>query len=266
MRLEDKEAHHKQGMALILSDPDYDYGLSEAEKKEESSSNTTGVAPSPKPFELAYFSRLPETKDEANIIQQILSERMHIGVNSYQAEKAVEAVLYAAESPIIMHLATHGYFIGKDEFKQQNTSDSNQMLFKDYPMLRSGIALAGINLSLKEGKDEGIVSAEEVMGLKLIGTDLVVLSACETGVGDVQSGEGVFGLKRAFILSGAKAVILSLWSVPSKETKELMTKFYSLMADGKSKANALMQAKLEMKEKKPNPFYWGAFILVGNPD
>jgi CHAT domain-containing protein len=82
----------------------------------------------------------------------------------------------------------------------------------------------------------------------------------------VQSGEGVFGLKRAFILSGAKAVILSLWSVPSKETMDLMTRFYGLMADGKSKAEALMQAKLEMKKKKPNPFFWGAFILVGSPD
>jgi CHAT domain-containing protein len=267
VRLEDREEPHKRGMALILSDPDYDFGLSEAQRKESGSSKTAGAASSPKPFELAYFSRLPDTKDEANTIRQILSERMHIGVNSYQNDKAVEAVLHAAESPIIMHLATHGYFIGKEEFQSKpNAPESSQMLFKDYPMLRSGIALAGINLSLKEGKDEGIMSAEKVMGLKLIGTDLVVLSACETGVGDVQSGEGVFGLKRAFILSGAKAVILSLWSVPSRETMDLMTRFYSLMADGKSKAKALMQAKLELKAKKPNPFYWGAFVLVGNPD
>jgi CHAT domain-containing protein len=140
------------------------------------------------------------------------------------------------------------------------------MLLKDSPMFRSGLAFTGINLSLKEGTDEGIMSAEKVMGLKLMGTDLVVLSACETGVGDVQSGEGVFGLKRAFILSGAKTVILSLWSVPSVETMELMTRFYSLMADGKSKAEALRQAKLELIKKRPSPFYWGAFILVGNPD
>jgi len=124
-------------------------------------------------------------------------------------------------------------------------------------MLRSGLALTGVNLSmLREGKDEGIMSAAKVMGLRLTGTDLVVLSACETGLGDVQSGEGVFGLKRAFILSGAKAVILSLWSVPSKETMELMTMFYSLMADGKSKAEALRQAKLALMKTKANPFFW----------
>jgi CHAT domain-containing protein len=248
VRLEGREPHQEQGMvALILADPDYDLGLSAQEKQ----------ASPPKPNELTSFSRLPDTKKEADTIQQILTDRMRVSVKNYQDEKAIEGVLNAAESPRIMHLATHGYFIQKDEAKQ--------MLLKDNPMLRSGIALAGINLSLKEGKDEGIMSAEKVMGLRLMGTDLVVLSACETGVGDVQSGEGVFGLKRAFILSGAKAVILSLWSVPSEETMELMIRFYGLMADGKSKAEALRQAKLEMMKKKPNPFYWGAFILVGNP-
>jgi CHAT domain-containing protein len=78
-------------------------------------------------------------------------------------------------------------------------------------------------------------------------------------------GEGVFGLKRAFILSGAKSVVLSLWSVPSTETMELMTRFYELMAEGKAKSEALKQSKLELMKKRPNPFYWAAFILVGNP-
>ena len=88
------------------------------------------------------------------------------------------------------------------------------------PMLRSGIVLAGANTSLREGRDDGVVSAEKILGLRLKGTELVVLSACETGVGEVKGGEGVFGLKRAFILSGAKTVVMSLWSVPSKETTE----------------------------------------------
>jgi CHAT domain-containing protein len=134
------------------------------------------------------------------------------------------------------------------------------------PMLRSGIVLAGVNASLKEGRDDGVVSAEKILGLRLKGTDLVVLSACETGVGDVKSGEGVFGLKRSFILSGAKTVVMSLWSIPSKETTELMTDFYTLMAKGKSKAEALREARLNLMKKNPNPFYWGAFIMVGNPN
>jgi CHAT domain-containing protein len=192
---------------------------------------------------------------------------MRIPVKNYQGAHAVESVLNTADSPKILHLATHGYFLGKEEAQQNAAAvDTTQMLLNDNPMLRSGIALAGINLSLREGKDNGIMSAEKVMGLRLLGTDLVVLSACETGVGEVQNGEGVFGLKRAFILSGARAVILSLWSVPSRETMTLMNRFYTLMAEGKSKAEALRQAKMEMMEKKPNPFYWGAFILVGKPE
>lgn len=132
-------------------------------------------------------------------------------------------------------------------------------------MFRSGLVLAGANLSLREGKDEGVVSAQKVMGLRLLGTDLVVLSACETGVGDVRSGEGVFGLKRAFILSGARTVILSLWSVPSQETQALMTGFYTRMAEGKSKAEALRETKLELMKDRGNPFFWAAFVLIGGP-
>ncbi len=123
-----------------------------------------------------------------------------------------------------------------------------------------------MNASLKEGKDDGMVSAEKILGLRLKGTDLVVLSACETGVGDVQNGEGVFGLRRSFILSGAKTVVMSLWSVPSRETTELMTKFYTFMAQGKSKAEALRQAKINIMKKRQNPFFWGAFVVVGKPE
>ena len=134
------------------------------------------------------------------------------------------------------------------------------------PMLRSGLVFAGVNKSIKEGRDDGILTAEKILGLRLKGTELVVLSACKTGTGNVSTGEGVFGLKRAFILSGAKTVVISLWSVPAKETTELMTDFYQLMEQGKSKAEALKQAKLNMKAKKDNPFYWGAFVMVGNPE
>ncbi|MEI8356416.1 MAG: CHAT domain-containing protein, partial [Deltaproteobacteria bacterium] len=268
-RFEPGERGRKQGLtALILADPDYDFGLSTQEKMAEAGGAAISGegAASPKTNMMASFARLPDTKKEADTIQGILTSRMSIAVNNYQDKKAVEAVLTTAESPIILHLATHGYFIGKEEIgRNTEGADAGQMLLRDNPMLRSGIALAGINLSLNEGRDEGIITAEKVMGLRLMGTELVVLSACETGLGDVRNGEGVFGLKRAFILSGAKAVVLSLWSVPSEETMGLMTRFYELMADGKTKSDALKQSKLELMKKKPNPFYWGAFILVGNP-
>jgi CHAT domain-containing protein/tetratricopeptide (TPR) repeat protein len=269
-RFEEKGVWQGKGMnAIILADPDYDFGLGGPGMPAVSitGSGKSDYKTPPKVYELTPFSRLPDTKTEANEIQKILTQKMRIPVKNYQGAHAVESVLNTADSPKILHLATHGYFLGKEEAQQNAAAvDTTQMLLNDNPMLRSGIALAGINLSLREGKDNGIMSAEKVMGLRLLGTDLVVLSACETGVGEVQNGEGVFGLKRAFILSGARAVILSLWSVPSRETMTLMNRFYTLMAEGKSKAEALRQAKMEMMEKKPNPFYWGAFILVGKPE
>ncbi|MDD5435734.1 MAG: CHAT domain-containing protein, partial [Nitrospira sp.] len=103
-------------------------------------------------------------------------------------------------------------------------------------------------------------------GLRLRGTGLVVLSACDTGVGEIKTGEGVFGLKRAFILAGAETLVISLWKVPDKETKDLMVEFYKLMSEGKGKAEALREAKLNIKKDKSHPFYWGAFVSVGNPD
>ncbi|HEY3275686.1 MAG TPA: CHAT domain-containing tetratricopeptide repeat protein, partial [Syntrophorhabdaceae bacterium] len=268
-RLEGKHSPKKQAVAaLILADPDYDLGVTLPNSTTKEGPRTQGAegGAGTSAGGLSSFSRLPDTKGEADTIQKILTEKMNIPVRNYQDRHAIEAVLLAAESPAIVHLATHGYFIGKDEGKDTaNGASPRESPLKDSPMFRSGLALAGINLSLKEGKDEGIMSAEKVMGLRLLGTELVVLSACETGVGDVEKGEGVFGLKRAFILSGAKAVVLSLWSVPSAETMQLMTRFYGLMAEGKPKAEALRQSKLELMRKKANPFYWGAFILVGNP-
>jgi CHAT domain-containing protein len=258
VRFEKGELHPGQRAdALILADPDYDFGLSAQEKAAAAASFTRGSG-------LTSFSRLPDTRVEAGAIEQILTQRMHLAVKVFEDDKATEAVLLAAQSPRVLHLATHGYFLDRDEVTQ-GPDALDQTLLQDDPMFRSGLVLAGVNLSLREGKDEGLLSAQKLMGLRLLGTDLVVLSACETGVGDVLSGEGVFGLKRAFILSGARTVILSLWSVPSEESQQLMTSLYSLMADGKSKAEALREAKLELMKRKPNPFYWAAFILVGSP-
>ena len=264
VRLEAREGPSEKGRtALILADPDYDLGLTREERAAEEGKEGPS---SPGTAGLGAFSRLPDTKKEADTIGEILAGRMRMPVTGYQDDKAVESVLLAARSPGVVHLATHGYFIGKDELPGKGAgSDGKVTTLRESPMFRSGLALAGINRSLREGKDEGMMSADKVMGLRLLGTDLVALSACETGVGDVESGEGVFGLKRAFVLSGARSVILSLWSVPSSETMTLMTGFYRLWAEGKAKAEALREAKLALMKKKANPFYWGAFILVGDP-
>ncbi len=140
------------------------------------------------------------------------------------------------------------------------------------PLLRSGIVLAGVNPAVKAGRSDGIVTAEKILGLKLQGTELVVLSACETGLGDIQVGEGVYGLRRVFLQAGAQSLVMSLWSVPDDETKELMTQLYRNLLSGNMPRNqalrqaALQQMKLvEQRYGTPDPFYWGAFIFLGQP-
>jgi CHAT domain-containing protein len=264
-----------KGEALIIADPDYDMGLEEREKV----AKAMGVAESRMVGSISRdaagfrFERLPDTKIEADAIEKVLMKSQKVNVRNYQDKKALEEVLLSVKEPKILHLSTHGYFLKDEEIRHQqkmglisHEEDKIVDIGIENPMLRSGIVLAGVNASLKEGKDEGMVSADKILGLNLKGTDLVVLSACETGVGDVKRGEGVFGLKRSFILSGAKTVVMSLWSVPSKETAELMTDFYTLMARGRPKADALREARLNLMKKKSNPFYWGAFVMMGNPN
>ena len=137
------------------------------------------------------------------------------------------------------------------------------------PLLRSGIALAGANTwfrgqELPTDAGDGILTAQDVSALDLSGTQLVVLSCCETGLGDVSTNEGVFGLRRAFVIAGAKTLVMTLWKVPDRQTKALMIDFYSRMHDGISCGDALREAQLEMKKKMEDPYYWGAFICQGD--
>jgi CHAT domain-containing protein len=142
------------------------------------------------------------------------------------------------------------------------------------PMLRSGVLLAGAdrvyrNEPAPKDLDDGVLTAYEASTLDLQGTELVVLSACETGLGEQQNGEGVFGLRRGLQEAGADGVMMSMWSVPDQETQELMTKFYGKWLSGMEKHEALRQAQLEERETvrkrygKDLPYYWGAFVLVG---
>ncbi|MBF0345132.1 MAG: CHAT domain-containing protein, partial [Nitrospirae bacterium] len=266
-----------KGSAMIFADPDYDLGLTEKDKtvKEMQIADGKRSGSVSRGLKGMRFNRLPDTKKEADGIEKVLKGRYKINVDRYQDKKALEEALFVAKkaSPKVLHLSTHGYFLPAEKEQQRperwlsaGQLDKLPESKIENPMLRSGVVLAGVNTAIKENRDDGLISAEKVLGMKLKGTDLVVLSACDTGVGDVQSGEGVFGLKRSFILSGAKTVVMSLWSVPSNETTELMVDFYTLMAEGKSKAEALKQAKFNMMKKKENPFFWGAFILVGKTE
>ncbi len=138
------------------------------------------------------------------------------------------------------------------------------------PFLRSGLALAGANRA--EQSMEGLVTAQELMGLDLWGTRLVVLSACDTGVGKIATGEGVLGMRRSFAASGARCMVSSLWSVPDVQTKDLMVHFYREWLSGARVGTALRKAMLSTRDalrkqgKPAHPYFWGAFIAIGNAE
>jgi CHAT domain-containing protein/Tfp pilus assembly protein PilF len=217
---------------------------------------------------------LPGTQREIEAIQETLRARGWDNESAYVGEKALKEVLLKVQHPRVLHIATHGYF-DADAKKGAIAGEDGTPAAAGDPMLRSGLFLAGADRTLKgetipAGLDNGVLTAYEASTLDLQGTELVVLSACDTGLGEVQNGEGVFGLKRALEEAGAESVLMTMWAVPDKETQELMTGFYANWLSGMEKAEALRQAQLAEREiviqryGKDDPSYWGAFVLTGN--
>lgn len=147
-----------------------------------------------------------------------------------------------------------------DEEKQDKKIDFN--IKKLNPLFRSGILLKGAAVSF-ESDDNGILTSYEVINKDMFKTELAVLSACETGLGEIKNGEGVYGLKRAFLAAGAKNVIISLWKVNDDATQKLMSSFYGYLMQNHSIDESLKLAQLELKKEFPKPYFWGAFIKVG---
>ncbi len=207
-------------------------------------------------------TNLPGTKTEIENIGQILSKQ-NLKFTQLLEKEANEENLKMVNNPTVVHIATHGFFIrsGKKEDAETLEEARNRNVLKN-AFMRSGLLLAGCETAGTD-KEDGILTAEEATILNLESTELIVLSACETGLGDVESGEGVFGLQRAFRQAGAKTVVMSLWKVSDKATQELMTEFYREWTNGKKKSDAFRAAQLFLKEKYPSPYYWGAFVMNG---
>jgi len=212
------------------------------------------------------WNNLPGTAEEVRRIGQLFVENK-ISTTTYIQEESSEENLKSLDghSPRILHVATHGFFLPEPDKKLKDKSANNYSLAND-PLLRSGLVLAGGNYvwvgrSPLKGIEDGIVTAYEISRLNLSNTDLVVLSACETGLGDVKGSEGVFGLQRSFKIAGIKNLVVSLWQVPDKETVELMTAFYTYRMSGKSISEAFYLGQSDVRKKYP-PFYWAAFVLV----
>jgi CHAT domain-containing protein/Tfp pilus assembly protein PilF len=208
------------------------------------------------------FNSLSATKEEAVAIKAILPD-----TKIFLGKDATETAVKQLHSPSILHLATHGFFIADVE-REVNQKRSPKVLQIENPLLRSGLALAGANKrnQVHSSNDDGVLTALEVAGLDLRATDLVVLSACETGNGDVKVGDGVYGLRRALVIAGSQSQVLSLWQVDDQATKNLMVKYYKYLKAGKGKHEALRSAQMELLNSQDyqHPRFWAAFIPSGN--
>ena len=215
---------------------------------------------------------LEGTEIEAEQICEYLEERK-IPYRLYSGTEGNEEAFkrLSGASAGVIHLATHGFFLEdlENEYQREIVEQLNGGRGKplENPLLRSGLLLAGANRAwtgedvIKEIED-GILIADEIAQMNLIKTKLVVLSACETGLGEAKTSEGVFGLQRAFKLSGVETLIMSLWTVPDDATAELMTAFYQLWLSGKTKREAFDTSQKQVREKYKEPFHWAGFVMM----
>ncbi len=214
-----------------------------------------------------YFPPLTGTAQEARSIKSVFPEATVL-----TGRQATKEALEQANAPRILHIATHGFFLtdGNEATKAKvlktggmSTRSINANVKIKNPLLRSGLALSGANL--RTGRDNGILTALEASNLNLWGTKLVTLSACDTGVGAIRNGEGVYGLRRAFFLAGTETLVMSLWPVSDYVTRELMTSYYTDLNKGLGRGEALRQTKLAMLKHshRRHPFYWASFIQAG---
>ena len=289
---------------VVVCDPDFDCRVSE-----DVDPPVTTRTPNRSWFRSEHdtnrpFSRLAGTRLEGACVA---SKWANSAVLALSGQNATKAEIARLRSPGVLHFATHGFFVSESESMQIAAADSPSALTAfgratNAAMLRSGLALAGANAWLLSEThdphvDTGLLTAEEVSGLDLTGTELVVLSACDTGVGDIQAGEGVFGLRRAFVLAGAKTVVMSLWKIPDSATALLIDRFYdNLVARAATGSEALREAQTYLRQltvkdirckwqrqlpsdpdtrrilelpdaERPfaHPRYWSAFICQGVP-
>ncbi|MEL7145415.1 MAG: CHAT domain-containing tetratricopeptide repeat protein [Bacteroidota bacterium] len=215
-------------------------------------------------FNSEKYDALPGTLSEVNSIEGIASSQS-IPTTKFTETEATEKNFSKATEAEVLHVATHGFFIEK---KDRTAKSSGENLIDNGALdalMRSGIVLADQDVQDQRDitdNNDGLVTAYEITTMDFPDTEIVVLSACETGLGEIKTGEGVYGLQRSFLVAGARSVIMSLWKVDDKATKEFMINFYNNWLSTGDKHEAFNQARRNLKTKYESPYYWGAFILI----
>lgn len=255
-----------RGNAMVVADPAY--GV-HASGKQPVDSGLQAARSSDLDRSGLMFKPLKGAAAEAKALQSLLKlDKQNVLTGTH----ATEASLKQLHGPRILHIATHGFFLNDQEMTALvlkpagSVSETLPLPLGENPLLRSGLALAGANTRRSGESDDGILTAAEVAQLDLVGTQLVVLSACDTGVGKVQTGEGVYGLRRALVLAGAQTQLASLWKVADAATQELMVDYYRRLLKGEGRSGALRasQKAMMLNPARQHPYYWAAFVPIGN--
>lgn len=261
--------------SVVVADPDFDLCVMAEERSDRSPTTANRRESHEEEKPRMGFRGLQGTREEGAEVARMLRVE-----DPWFGERALETPFKSLTSPIILHVATHGFFHPSQTMcaweqkeaskKRQDIALSLYRLQVENPLLSCGLALAGANTwarggSLPKDAEDGIITAEDAAQMELSGTDMVVLSACDTGLGEIHVGEGVLGLGRSFILAGSRTVVMSMWKIPDPETKELMTMFYEGILAGQGKSEALRKAQMVLKKKYPSPSIWGSFVCLGDP-
>ena len=216
---------------------------------------------------------LPGTKQEIeDIYKRFTSKKNQCDTITGIAGTEESFKQLASKNVGIIHLATHGYYWSEEDAEERNyvsflSNTYNKLRnFEDRALLRSGLFFSGANIGLSgedlpDDVEDGVLTAQELSAMNLGNVDMVVMSACQSGLGET-SGEGVFGLQRGFKLAGANTLLMSLWKVDDEATKILMTEFYKNYLSGKTKRESLLLAQEILRKTHPEPEYWAGFILL----
>ena len=257
--------------ALVMANPNYNRPGAKPTPTARAVSVATGPQRRSAELGSSQWTPLPASEREGQQVASLLGTRL------ISDAAATTTALQRQPGPRVLHIATHGFFVADQESTPteplrviQEGSPLLRSLRQEDPQLRSGLVLAGANQPGLDPTDDGYLTAAETLNLKLKGTELVVLSACSTGQGEIRTGEGVYGLQRSLTVAGARSTLLSLWKVDDAATADFMTRYYRRLKTGEGRADALAAVQAEFRNgtagngQWKEPYYWAAWQLVGD--